>query len=143
MTSVLKAALIASLSAMSVVAVAVAASVIPANADTYQSVKINERRDGAIVRRHFGPPVATPGIDRRLNRQTRRILRGFRRGRLSERAVRRLMYRVTDIRLERTFAAIDGHVSRFERRRLRRMLDRNSRRIRRATDRFRPVDYAF
>ncbi|MEL6299837.1 MAG: hypothetical protein AAFQ45_14825 [Pseudomonadota bacterium] len=87
--------------------------------------------------------VSTPGIDRRIRRQTRRVLTGFFNGRLNERQVRRLMHRLTDIRLQRTFAARDGRATRTERRQLHRMLDRNNRRIRRMSQRHTPVDYRF
>ena len=73
----------------------------------------------------------TPGIDRRIRRQNRRIRRGRDFGDLTRGEYFRLKYRLFRIKNARRYAKIDGYVSRGERRRLHRMLDRNSRRINR------------
>ncbi len=73
--------------------------------------------------------VYTPGINRRIRRQNRRINRGRRLGDLTRFEYRKLKFKLFQIRMARRYAKIDGHVSRGERRRIHRMLDRNSRRI--------------
>lgn len=75
--------------------------------------------------------ISTPGIDRRVRRQHRRIRRGRRLGDLTRGEYRRLMFALFNIRVERRFAKRDGYVSFRERRRLQRMLTRNGRNIRR------------
>ena len=75
--------------------------------------------------------VFTPGINRRIRRQNRRIERGRSLGDLTRFEYRRLKFKLFQIRMVRRYAKFDGYVSRGERRRLHRMLDRNSRRIRR------------
>ena len=73
----------------------------------------------------------TPGIDKRIDRQKRRIRRGRRSGDLTFGEFQRLKFGLMRIRMARQFAKIDGHVSRHERRRLHRLLDRHSRKINR------------
>ena len=75
--------------------------------------------------------IATPRINRRIANQIRRIRRGYNRGRLSRFQTARLRSRVFAIRTALRFARFDGDVSRHERRRLNRMLNRNSQRINR------------
>lgn len=75
--------------------------------------------------------VWTPRIDQRIERQTRRIRRGMRTGRLNRWESMRLRGWMYAIRSSRQFSRLDGHVSRRERRELMRMLDQNSQRIRR------------
>ena len=75
--------------------------------------------------------VFTPGINRRIRRQNRRIHRGRRVGDLTRFEFRKLKFKLFQIRMVKRYAKIDGYVSRGERRRLHRMLDRNSRRINR------------
>lgn len=72
---------------------------------------------------------ATPGISRRIRRQARRIRRGRIDGSLNRYEARRLRHGLRRIQQARLAAVRDGYVSRFERRRLHRRLDRNSRRI--------------
>jgi hypothetical protein len=75
--------------------------------------------------------VATPVIDQRIARQARRIRKGRRAGRLTRFEGVHLRSRLFAIRSARGVARWDGRVTRSERRRLKRMLDVNSRRIRR------------
>lgn len=79
--------------------------------------------------RHYS--VHTPHIDARIERQAKRIRRGRARGRLSRFEAVRLRSRLISIRSARSFARLDGRVTRTERSRLNHMLDRNSNRIRR------------
>lgn len=79
-----------------------------------------------LVRARF---TATPGINRRIRRQARRIRRGRYDGSLNRREARRLRRGLYRIQRARLIALRDGYVSRYERRRLHRRLDRNSRRI--------------
>ena len=76
--------------------------------------------------------VATPRINRRIRNQMRRIRIGRETGRLSRFKSIRLRGRVFAIRSALQFAKLDGHVARYERRRLTGMLNANSRRIRRS-----------
>ncbi|MGI9425308.1 MAG: hypothetical protein ACR2PA_19100 [Hyphomicrobiaceae bacterium] len=73
----------------------------------------------------------TPGIDKRIKRQRKRIRRGRRSGDLTFGEFQRLRFGLARIRAARQFAKFDGHVSRNERRRLHRMLNRHSRKINR------------
>ena len=91
---------------------------------------VSNRRQG----RRFGPlgSVATPRINRRIRNQMRRIRIGRETGRLSRFKSVRLRSRVLAIRSALQFAKLDGHIARYERRRLNRMLNANSRRISRS-----------
>lgn len=73
--------------------------------------------------------VATPVINRRLDRQSRRINAGRRIGDLTRFEALRLRGRLAAIRASLRFARIDGQVSPRERRHLNRMLNTNSERI--------------
>ena len=96
----------------------------------YDDVRFDRvRRDTRRFDR-FGS-IATPRINRRIANQIRRIRRGYNSGRLSRFQTARLRGRVFAIRSALRFARFDGDVSRHERRRLVRMLNRNSRRINR------------
>lgn len=75
--------------------------------------------------------VYVPGIDRRINRQRKRIRHAKRDGALTWWQARRLRRRLANIRGELRFASMDGKVTRYERRYLHQILDRNSRRIER------------
>lgn len=75
--------------------------------------------------------VYAPGIDRRINRQRKRIRHARRDGTLTWWQARRLSFRLANIRSELRFASMDGKVTRYERRYLHQILDRNSRRIER------------
>lgn len=75
--------------------------------------------------------AGTPGIDNREHRQAMRIWHGIADGRLNVREARVLWHGQMRIRAaERRFRR-DGVVTRHERRRLHRMLNRQSRKIRR------------
>lgn len=74
---------------------------------------------------------STPVIDRRIARQSGRIARGRALGRLTRLEAVRLKGRLFAVRSARRFAKFDGRVTRTERLRLNRMLDRSSSRIRR------------
>ena len=91
---------------------------------------VSNRRQG----RRFDPlgSVATPRINRRIRNQMRRIRIGRETGRLSRFKSVRLRSRVLAIRSALQFAKLDGHIARYERRRLNRMLNANSRRISRS-----------
>ena len=71
----------------------------------------------------------TRGIDRRINRQHRRIRNGRIDGDLTFREYRKLRRGLNRIRRARHYAKADGHVSRYERRELRDMLSDHSERI--------------
>ena len=73
--------------------------------------------------------TATPRINRRIRRQSRRIRRGRRDGSLTRYEARRLWSGLRRIQFARLRAASDGIVTMRERFRLHRKLDRNSRRI--------------
>ena len=73
--------------------------------------------------------VHTPRINQRIQNQRQRIRKGVRIGDLTRPQARRLRERLADIRDAKRQFARDGHISWRERRRLRRMLRRNSRRI--------------
>jgi hypothetical protein len=75
-------------------------------------------------------PQNTPGIDRREQRQQRRIRRGYRRGSLTRREAARLGRREARVNRAETRARADGRVTRGERRRLNRRLNRLNRNIR-------------
>jgi hypothetical protein len=79
-----------------------------------------------LVRARFS---ATPGINRRIRRQARRIRRGRYDGSLNRYEARRLRRGLRRIQRARLVALSDGFVSRYERRRLHHRLDHNSRRI--------------
>lgn len=91
---------------------------------------VARRRD----QRRFDPfgSVATPRINRRIRNQMRRIRFARETGRLSRFRSMRLRGRVFAIKSALQFAKIDGNVTRYERRRLNAMLNRNSHRIRRS-----------
>jgi len=76
-----------------------------------------------------GDPAATPGIDRRLSNQERRIENGRESGALTPREAQRMDRRAerTEAHLER--AQADNVVSAQERRRLQHELDQDSRSI--------------
>jgi len=95
--------------------------------------KTLEARDTSVVpvARRRGRRVATPRIDRRIKRQARRIRRGMRRGHLTRFETVRLRGRLFGIRSVRRLAKRDGRVTRRERNRLMRLLNRNSKRIQR------------
>lgn len=99
--------------------------VIELRDDNFHSVA--RRRDHRRIDR-FGS-VATPRINRRIRNQMRRIRLARETGRLSRFRAVRLRGRVFAIRSALQFAKLDGHVTRYERRRLNRMLNRNSDRI--------------
>ncbi len=73
--------------------------------------------------------VYTPGIERRINRQKKRIRHARLNGSLTWLQARRLRSRLANVRRELWLASMDGKVTRYERQHLHRMLDRNSRRI--------------
>ena len=73
--------------------------------------------------------VYTPGIERRIHRQKKRIRHARLNGSLTWLQARRLRRRLANVRRELWLASMDGNVTRYERRHLHRMLDRNSRRI--------------
>jgi len=73
--------------------------------------------------------VATSGINRRLDRQSRRIRAGRLFGNLTRFEALRLRGRLAAIHASLRFARIDGRVSPRERHHLNRMLDTNSERI--------------
>lgn len=77
------------------------------------------------------PKQETPGIDRREQRQQRRIRRGVRNGSLTAREARHLERREQKIQRTETRIESDGTVTRHERRRFNRMLNRENRGIRR------------
>ncbi|MFY0614061.1 MAG: hypothetical protein JXQ99_21210 [Hyphomicrobiaceae bacterium] len=93
-----------------------------------------DRDDGYVAPRHYQgdrhSSVWMPGIDRRIERQMRRIRRGVRRGQLTRWETMRLRSRIFTIRSVRQFARLDGHVSGRERREIVRMLNQNSQLIR-------------
>jgi len=71
----------------------------------------------------------TPGIDRREQRQQRRITQGVRSGELTSRETLRLERGEWDIRRDERQAKSDGHVTARERAELERELNRESRHI--------------
>ena len=75
-------------------------------------------------------PQNTPGIDRREQRQQRRIRRGYRRGSLTRREAARLERRESRVNRAEMTARADGRVTRGERRRVNRRLNRVNRGIR-------------
>ena len=75
--------------------------------------------------------VYAPGIDRRIDRQRKRIRHARRDGALTWWQARRLSLRLANIRSELRFASMDGKVTRYERQYLNQILDTNSRRIER------------
>gem|GEM_PF-5440161 len=84
------------------------------------------------ARKHFVRTrgfIRTPVINRRIRIQARRIRVGRYNGSLTLRETRRLRTGLRLIQSARRFALLDRHVSFAERRRIHRMLDRNSRRI--------------
>lgn len=105
--------------------------VIDLRDDSFRTVA--RRRDHRRFDRfdRFGS-VATPRINRRIRNQMRRIRFARETGRLSRFRSLRLRGRVLAIRSALQFAKLDGHVTRYERRRLNAMLNRNSDRIRRS-----------
>jgi hypothetical protein len=70
-------------------------------------------------------------VDRRIRNQTRRIRRARRQGRLNWVEARRVRFELSHIRGFRRYYLRDRRLSFRERRHLRRLLDRNSRRIQR------------
>ena len=70
---------------------------------------------------------ATPGIDRRMDNQARRIDAGVESGRLTPREAQRLERRQDRIQGDANHARADGVVDRSERRELHRELNRTSR----------------
>jgi hypothetical protein len=78
--------------------------------------------------------LATPGIHRRIHNQQRRIRRGVISGRLSRRETRIVRSGLHRVRRALRRARADGFVTRPERIRIHRMLDRNSHRIARFAD---------
>ena len=94
------------------------------------SAQAQSRHQGGYHDIRWGDTYA-PGIDRRIRRQNRRIRRGREFGDLTRGEYFRLKYQLFRIKNARRIAKIDGHVSRGERFRLHRRLDRNSRMIRR------------
>lgn len=97
--------------------------------------------------RHYGYQDArhgstyTPGIDRRIRRQTRRIRRGRATHKLTRAEYFRLKYALFRIKNATRLAKSDGRVSRGERRRLHSRLDRNSRLIARLSHNGRYAGY--
>jgi len=83
------------------------------------------------ARYHPDRSIRTPRIDFRITKQTRRIVRGRRSGRLTRIEAVRLRGHLLAIRSARGFARVDGRVTRRERLRLNAMLHRNSKRIHR------------
>ena len=79
--------------------------------------------------------INTPGIERRIIRQRKRIRRGFRNGRIGPHAKDRLRAYLRRIEQELYYAREDHRVTRHERRHLHRLLNENRRRI--ASFRFR------
>lgn len=73
--------------------------------------------------------VYAPGIDRRIDRQRKRIRHARRDGSLTWWEAQKLRSRLAGIRRELRYASLDGGVTRYERQHLDRMLDRNNRRI--------------
>lgn len=73
--------------------------------------------------------VYTPGIDRRIDRQRKRIRHARRDGSLTWFEARRLRSSLATIRRKLWFASMDGKLTRYERQHVHQMLDRNSRRI--------------
>jgi len=73
--------------------------------------------------------IATPGIRNRIQRQNRRIRRGIETGRLTWRETRIVRSGLHRVRRALRRARADGFVTRGERIRIHRMLDRNSSRI--------------
>jgi hypothetical protein len=71
-------------------------------------------------------PAATPGIDKRLDNQERRIQRGEKTGQLTEREAGRLERRQDKIQGDLDTAKADGAVTRNERAKLHRELNRSS-----------------
>ena len=113
-----------------VAAMAVAAVAAPlatsANAQSGFGIGPGYGGHGRFVRARW---TGTPRINHRIRRQARRIRRGRMTGSLNRFEARRLRAGLRHIQLVRIEAVRDGFVSRFERRRLHRKLDRNSRRI--------------
>ncbi|MGI9523192.1 MAG: hypothetical protein ACR2PG_16260 [Hyphomicrobiaceae bacterium] len=98
---------------------------LPISAQANQNLRnvgIEQARLGGDHTRH---------IDRRIRRQNKRIRKGRRVGDLTVFEYRRLRFRMFQIRNARRLVKLDGVVSFRERRRLHRLLDRNSDRIRR------------
>jgi hypothetical protein len=76
-------------------------------------------------------PAATPGIDKRLDNQEKRIEQGTQSGALTSREARRLKAREARTEADLAAAKADGQVSRVERKGLHQELNGNSRAIRR------------
>ncbi|MEO0619024.1 MAG: hypothetical protein AAFZ01_07065 [Pseudomonadota bacterium] len=94
-------------------------------------IVIERSGDAQLIKVARRGNLRTPGINRRLANQQLRIRNGFRSGRLTFGEARRVRKGVKRVRNALRRARFDGHVSRFERRRLHNMLDRNGRKIRR------------
>jgi hypothetical protein len=73
--------------------------------------------------------VATPGIDARIRRLDRRVVRGRYQGALPRNFARRMMTRLDDVRAQRRIARRDGVVTQRERRQMRRVLNRVNNRL--------------
>jgi len=71
----------------------------------------------------------TPGIDQRVLNQERRIQEGVNSGQLTEREANRMNGRLERIENAEAHAKADGQVTAKERRRLKRALNHNSKRI--------------
>lgn len=76
-----------------------------------------------------GGALYTPGIDRRIANQTRRIRNGKHDGSLTRREYRKLKRKLDHICYKLEEARYDGIVTRYERKHIRRALNRNSDRI--------------
>ncbi len=96
--------------------------------DSYDDY-VRGRRDRKGLR-HAGN-LRTPGIDRRIERQAKRIRSGRQAGDLTWNEARKLRKGLRRIVRARSYAKYDGNVTRQERRELRDMLDHNGQRIRR------------
>jgi hypothetical protein len=127
-----------SMIAATVAAIAVAAPLVgaaEAGYNGFRAAKHNAHDRGDRVRvarsRYKRGDVATPSIDQHIKNQARRIRTGRRSGRLTRVEGIQLWGRLFSIRSARGVARLDGGITRSERRRLKRMLNVNSQRIRR------------
>ena len=74
-------------------------------------------------------PAATPGIDKRVANQQKRIDQGVASGQLTAKETNRLDKREAKLAANTTAAKADGKVTRAERRKLKHEADRNSKAI--------------
>lgn len=74
-------------------------------------------------------PATTPGIDKRLDNQQKRIDQGVQSGQLTDREAARLEKRHDKLQADKQKAQADGVVTKQERRQLNHKADRNSKAI--------------